>query len=162
MKHVFTILSVLMISVFFVACKQQPQSTLASQAAIMTPEKAAEFAEFEAWKQQKAILEAKELLAEKEAQPKVIYVSRPTRTVVQRPARTVQSAPVSQAATQPVAQKKKWSAAAKGAVIGAGVGAVGGAVVAKNNRALGAVIGAVAGGGAGFGIGKIIDKKNGR
>jgi len=58
--------------------------------------------------------------------------------------------------------KKGWSKAAKGAVIGAGSGAVIGAVINKRNRAVGAAIGGVIGGAAGYGIGRSMDKKDGR
>lgn len=64
--------------------------------------------------------------------------------------------------SQPVEEKKGWSKAAKGAAIGAGSGAVIGAVVNKRNRAVGAVIGGVVGGAAGYGIGRHMDKKDGR
>lgn len=59
-------------------------------------------------------------------------------------------------------RKKGWSKAAKGAVIGGGSGAVIGAVVNKKNRAAGAVIGGAVGAGAGYGVGRSLDKKDGR
>jgi hypothetical protein len=69
--------------------------------------------------------------------------------------------------TEPVAQstktkKKGWSKAAKGTAIGAGVGAAAGAIIVKKNRGLGAAAGAVIGGGAGYGVGRSMDKKDGR
>ena len=60
------------------------------------------------------------------------------------------------------AEKKGISKAAKGAVIGGVVGAAGGAVINKNNRVLGAVIGGVVGAAGGYGIGRGMDKKDGR
>lgn len=61
------------------------------------------------------------------------------------------------------AQKKEgWSKAAKGAVIGGVAGAAGGAVINKKNRVLGAVIGGVVGAAGGYGIGRTMDKKDGR
>jgi hypothetical protein len=60
------------------------------------------------------------------------------------------------------AKKRGWSKAAKGAVIGGVVGAGTGAVVNKKNRAVGAVIGGVLGAGAGYGIGRGMDKRDGR
>jgi hypothetical protein len=60
------------------------------------------------------------------------------------------------------AQKKKISKAAKGAVIGGVVGAAGGAVINKQNRVLGAVIGGVVGAAGGYGVGRGMDKKDGR
>ena len=46
--------------------------------------------------------------------------------------------------------------------LGAGGGAILGAVINKRNRAVGAVIGGVAGGAVGYGIGRTMDKKDGR
>jgi hypothetical protein len=61
------------------------------------------------------------------------------------------------------AQKKTgWSKAAKGAVIGGVAGAAGGAIINKKNRVLGAVIGGVVGAAGGYGIGRTMDKKDGR
>jgi hypothetical protein len=64
--------------------------------------------------------------------------------------------------TASASQKKGWSKAAKGAVIGGVAGAAGGAIINKKNRAAGAVIGGVLGAGAGYGIGRGMDKKDGR
>lgn len=58
--------------------------------------------------------------------------------------------------------KKGWSKAAKGAVVGGVVGAGAGAIINKKNRGVGAVIGGVLGAGAGYGIGRGMDKKDGR
>ncbi|MDB5196808.1 MAG: glycine zipper protein [Flaviaesturariibacter sp.] len=59
-------------------------------------------------------------------------------------------------------EKKGISKAAKGAIIGGVAGAVGGAVINKKNRAVGAVIGGVVGAAGGYGIGRGMDKKDGR
>jgi hypothetical protein len=59
-------------------------------------------------------------------------------------------------------KKEGWSKAAKGAVIGGVAGAAGGAVINKKNRVLGAVIGGVVGAAGGYGIGRTMDKKDGR
>jgi hypothetical protein len=59
-------------------------------------------------------------------------------------------------------KKEGWSKAAKGAVIGGVTGAAGGAVINKKNRVLGAVIGGVVGAAGGYGIGRTMDKKDGR
>jgi hypothetical protein len=59
-------------------------------------------------------------------------------------------------------KKEGWSKAAKGAVIGGVAGAAGGAVLNKKNRVLGAVIGGVVGAAGGYGIGRTMDKKDGR
>ena len=59
-------------------------------------------------------------------------------------------------------KEKGWSKAAKGAVIGGVAGAAGGAILNKKNRVLGAVIGGVVGAAGGYGIGRGMDKKDGR
>jgi len=59
-------------------------------------------------------------------------------------------------------QKKGISKAAKGAVIGGVAGAAGGAILNKKNRVVGAVIGGVIGAAGGYGIGRGMDKKDGR
>ena len=64
--------------------------------------------------------------------------------------------------TAKVEKKEGWSKSAKGAVIGGVVGAAGGAVINKKNRVLGAVIGGVVGAAGGYGIGRGMDKKDGR
>jgi hypothetical protein len=64
--------------------------------------------------------------------------------------------------TQPAEKKEGWSKAAKGAVIGGVAGAAGGAAINKKNRVLGAVIGGVVGAAGGYGIGRTMDKKDGR
>lgn len=64
--------------------------------------------------------------------------------------------------TAKVEKKEGWSKAAKGAVIGGVAGAAGGAVINKKNRVVGAVIGGVIGAAGGYGIGRTMDKKDGR
>jgi hypothetical protein len=64
--------------------------------------------------------------------------------------------------TAQVEKKEGWSKAAKGAVIGGVAGAAGGAVLNKKNRVAGAVIGGVIGAAGGYGIGRNMDKKDGR
>jgi len=64
--------------------------------------------------------------------------------------------------TPTVEKKEGWSKAAKGAVIGGVAGAAGGAVLNKKNRVVGAVIGGVVGAAGGYGIGRTMDKKDGR
>jgi len=59
-------------------------------------------------------------------------------------------------------KKTGWSKATKGAVIGGVAGAAGGAIINKKNRVVGAVIGGVLGAAGGYGIGKTMDKKDGR
>jgi hypothetical protein len=64
--------------------------------------------------------------------------------------------------TAKVEKKEGWSKAAKGAVIGGVAGAAGGAILNKQNRVVGAVIGGVVGAAGGYGIGRGMDKKDGR
>ena len=59
-------------------------------------------------------------------------------------------------------KKKGISKAAKGAIIGGVAGAAAGAIINKKNRVVGAVIGGVAGAAGGYGIGRGMDKKDGR
>jgi hypothetical protein len=66
------------------------------------------------------------------------------------------------AETPTVEKKEGWSKAAKGAVIGGVAGAAGGAILNKKNRVAGAVIGGVVGAAGGYGIGRTMDKKDGR
>jgi hypothetical protein len=64
--------------------------------------------------------------------------------------------------TAKVEKKEGWSKAAKGAVIGGVTGAAAGAVINKKNRVAGAVIGGVLGAAGGYGVGRTMDKKDGR
>ena len=64
--------------------------------------------------------------------------------------------------TAKVEKKEGWSKAVKGAVIGGVAGAAGGAIINKQNRVVGAVIGGVVGAAGGYGIGRQMDKKDGR
>ena len=64
--------------------------------------------------------------------------------------------------TPTVEKNEGWSKAAKGAVIGGVAGAAGGAILNKKNRVAGAVIGGVVGAAGGYGIGRTMDKKDGR
>lgn len=64
--------------------------------------------------------------------------------------------------TAQVEKKEGWSKAAKGAVIGGVAGAAGGAIINKKNRVAGAVIGGVIGAAGGYGVGRTMDKKDGR
>ena len=163
MKQIITLLSIVGI---MTACKTSTDKPIGNDAKMLTVSQAADFAEFTAWKEQKAAAELKTQneLASKESKPTVIYVKQPaaTRTVYRQPKTVYQAVPsTNQTVTQPVAQKK-MSKAVKGAIIGAGTGAVAGAIIAKKNRVLGAVIGGVAGGGVGYGIGRGMDKRAGR
>lgn len=132
--------------------------------------------------QELAILKAKQatidsmnlVVAEKEAiaeENAVSYVAAAKKTSAARrtssPRRaTSQYASYSEPAvlpTAPVEEKKKgWSNKAKGAVIGGVVGAGAGAVISKEKKVQGAIIGGILGAAGGYGVGAILDKKNGR
>jgi hypothetical protein len=121
---------------------------------------ATELAQFQAWKDTKA-MEA--LQAEKEdyIAPKQTAKSPAAKRTVNYQSPKMVSESQNSAKTTTV-KKKGWSKAAKGTAIGAGAGAVLGAVINKRNRAVGAVIGGVIGGGGGYVIGRGMDKKDGR
>jgi hypothetical protein len=108
------------------------------------------------------------------AAPKVVYVPTPAPQQAPVPTTTSntsndnenvgtgtsESAGTAEAPAPEV--KKGISKSVKGAVIGGVVGAVGGAVINKNNRVAGAVIGGVIGAAGGYGIGRGMDRKDGR
>jgi len=108
------------------------------------------------------------------AAPKVVYVPAPAPKQAPVPTSTSNKSDESETvgtgtsesegtAKAPAPEVKKGvSKAVKGAVIGGVVGAVGGAVINKNNRVAGAVIGGVIGAAGGYGIGRGMDKKDGR
>jgi hypothetical protein len=138
------------------ACNTSPQQ---SQVTIKSTDTAG-LAAFQAWKQAEMI-NANTAYYAAAARPQVVTKYVPVRS----------SARSTSAASKPVvmnsessnaAKKKGWSKAAKGAVIGGVVGAGAGAVINKKNRGAGAVIGGVLGAGAGYGIGRGMDKRDGR
>ena len=135
MKRILSFISIAAVaSVILVACSGSYGSKV----------DAVELAEFKAWKAEND----KPVVHKTAARRSVNYQSPKMISESQNPAK--------------VAEKKKWSKAAKGAVIGGVIGAGSGAVINKRNRAIGAVIGGVLGAGAGYGIGRSIDKKDGR
>jgi uncharacterized membrane protein len=135
------------IAAFLFSCK----SKSAGDTKVLAASKDAEYAEFVKWK------EAKEKAGET-TQP--VAANSTVKTVVVKE-RVAAPVPVAAAATV-APRKKRWSKAAKATVIGAGAGAVAGAIINKRNRGAGAVIGGILGAGAGYGIGRSMDKKDGR
>lgn len=122
-------------------------------------------------KAKQATIDSMNIVAEEKAldEKTVAYASAVKRSSAKRStARTSQYASYSEPAVLPTAtpapaeKKKGWSNKAKGAVIGGVVGAGAGAVISKEKKVQGAIIGAVLGAGAGYGVGAILDKKNGR
>jgi hypothetical protein len=175
------LLPILAIAIVFAACNhkvdQQPAAAATQQQANM-PDTAG-LSDYYSWKAQN------ELAAVKPVQQVQATAAAPvvTRTIIKRvpvssPAKSSSTSSSSSnntdassgsgtmssgsEQTAKVEQKKGWSKAAKGAVIGGVVGAAGGAVINKKNRVLGAVIGGVVGAAGGYGIGKGMDKKDGR
>lgn len=120
-------------------------------------------------KAKQATIDSMNIVAEEKAldQKTVAYASAKRPAAKRSTARTSQYASYSEPAVLPTAtpapaQKKGWSNKAKGAVIGGVIGAASGAVISKEKKGQGAIIGAVLGAGAGYGVGAILDKKNGR
>jgi hypothetical protein len=180
------LLPVLGITVLMAACNSVPeQKTDAAQAVQQTisqPDTTG-MAAFNAWKAQNelASINAYQQSEQTKSAP------QKTRTIVKYvPVKSSQSKPVShtssstsseqtnsagsagsgsgnsESSTAKAEKKEGWSKAAKGAVIGGVAGAAGGAVINKKNRVVGAVIGGVIGAAGGYGIGRTMDKKDGR
>jgi hypothetical protein len=151
------LIPVFAIAVAMTACNTTPDNT-ATQKAIQPVVDTTGLAEFQAWKAQNELVNTQQNAA---------MAPQTTREVVKYyPAssarRSSSSSGSRTASTGTTTRKKGWSSAAKGAVIGGVAGAAGGAVINKKNRAAGAVIGGVIGAAGGYGIGRGIDKRNGR
>ena len=126
---------------------------------VMAPVDTIGLAQFQAWKAQQNQL----ALASISTPVKTSATSSTARRSVKPLAGAPKTGSMSTSTQYPAKTKPKgWSKAAKGAVIGAAGGAVAGAVINKRNRAVGAAIGGVAGGVIGYGVGRHIDKKDGR
>lgn len=139
------------------ACNTTP-NTDTTQKAVQPATDTTGLAQFQAWKAQNELVNTSENAAQ-QPQTKTIVKYYPVSS-----ARRSSSSGVSRSSgsSGTAYRKKGWSSAAKGAVIGGVAGAAGGAILTKKNRALGGVVGGVLGAGAGYGIGRSIDKKNGR
>lgn len=151
MKRILYTTTAIALAATMFSCKQA--TPIGSE--VMPVSNTSELAEFREWQAQK--------LAKENAPTTHPYTSTTTarkRTVSTAPTTTSERIPPIPPAEP--AKKKGWSKAAKGAVIGGAVGAGAGAIILKKNRALGAVIGGVVGGGVGYGIGRSMDKKDGR
>lgn len=186
------LIPILGLAAVITACNTNPEiktdSAQAVQQTITAPDTTG-MAAFNAWKAQNELssLSAYQQTQETVAsQPKVKTIvkrvpvaSTPQSKPASRPASTTSEkpAPVNSGSgdadngtvagtgsgeTTPAEKKEGWSKAAKGAVIGGVTGAAGGAVINKKNRVLGAVIGGVVGAAGGYGIGRTMDKKDGR
>lgn len=173
-----TIVIVLSAATLFAACSRNPNmvatqnsmipaSDTAGFAAFQNMKQQQEWAAFQAYKQQQA-LAAQAAYAVVPAQS-----AQPVRTVVRYvPAGTRSRSYASNARSERVVytsessnaarSRSRISKAAKGAIIGTVVGAGTGAVVHKRNRSKGAIIGGVIGAAGGYGIGRGMDKRDGR
>ncbi len=164
------------------ACNQLPEQNSASapvsgQVQIAAPDTTG-LAQFEAWKAQNELgIQAPVAQVQQSVAPVKRSVPKAKAPVTKAPAATQPQTPSSSsgevasnsgtgssesAGEAKAPEKKKISKAAKGAVIGGVVGAAGGAVINKKNRVLGAVIGGVVGAAGGYGVGRGMDKKDGR
>lgn len=148
------------IAVAMTACNTTP-NTDTSQKAIQPAVDTTGLAQFQAWKAQNELVNTSENTAQ-QPQTKTIVKYYPVSSA-RRSSSSSSGVSRSTSTSSGTAYKKKgWSSAAKGAVIGGVAGAAGGAIINKKNRALGGVVGGILGAGAGYGIGRHIDKKNGR
>lgn len=184
------LLPVLGISILMVACNTMPgqknDAVQSTQSTLSQPDTTG-LASYNAWKAQNELANTNAYQQAQQTQS----APEKTRTIVKYiPVKTSQSKPVSHSSssstsneqtstgssassrsgtmnnessqTAKVEEKKGWSKAAKGAVIGGVAGAAGGAIINKKNRVAGAIIGGVIGAAGGYGIGRNMDKKNGR
>jgi hypothetical protein len=159
MKRILSTVAV--VAVLAVSCNPAPEARVQSQQTIMPNTDTIGLAQFQQWKAQNELMAMAQFQAAAQAaqapqQRTVVYV--PQRTASAGSGRAVSSS----SNTAKAAQKKGWSKAAKGAVIGGVAGAAGGAIINKKNRAVGAVIGGVIGAAGGYGIGRGMDKRDGR
>jgi hypothetical protein len=158
------------------ACNSNPKTNAEDpNAAKVTYADTVGFAAFQQWKLQNELQNA-EAYNQQQAAPvqehvvyRTVYRDRPSSSSTRSSGtnRTSTSSSGSSTSssgtgTTTTTQKKGISKAAKGAAIGAVGGAVVGAVINKKNRAVGGVVGGVLGGVVGYGIGRQMDKKDGR
>jgi hypothetical protein len=192
MKKFLPFLSIALVSAFvFAACSNKPDADAQAAAALQQQQQTVSpdtvgLSQFQAWKAQNELANVEEYnqpvqyAAAPVQKAKPVYKA-PVRKapVTKAPARTQSPATApgtsdetvtgnegtasSESGSEAKAPVKKGiSKAAKGAVIGGVVSAVGGAIINKDNRVVGAVIGGVLGAGGGYGIGRGMDKKDGR
>jgi hypothetical protein len=160
------ILSALSIAVVMTACNSNPSTDTAKSTLTVDT---AGLAEFQAFKQQAAMMKMYEMQGMAAVAPQTssaTYAAAPVRRTARpsyaRRSNDYQSGSMTSSSGNTAKAKRGWSKAAKGAVIGGVVGAGTGAVVNKRNRAVGAVVGGVLGAGGGYVIGRGMDKRDGR
>lgn len=151
------IIPVLAVAVSMTACNTSPD-TATTQKAIQPAVDTTGLAQFQAWKAQNELMNTSQNTA-MQPQTREIVKYYPVSS-----ARRSSSSGVSRSSSGSgtAYRKKGWSSAAKGAVIGGVAGAAGGAIINKRNRAVGGIVGGIIGAAGGYGIGRGIDKKNGR
>lgn len=149
---------VLAIAVSMTACNTAPD-TATTQKAIQPTVDTTGLAAFQAWKAQNELVSTQQNTA---MQPQTREVVKYYPVSSSRRSSSSGVSRSSSGSSGTAYRKKGWSSAAKGAVIGGVAGAAGGAIINKKNRALGGVVGGILGAGAGYGIGRGIDKRNGR
>lgn len=140
------------------ACNTTPDT--GAQKAIQPSVDTTGLAQFQAWKAQNELVSTQQNTAMQPTREVVKYY--PASSARRSSTGASRSSSGSSGTASTTTKKKGWSSAAKGAVIGGVAGAAGGAVINKKNRGAGAVIGGVIGAAGGYGIGRTIDKKNGR
>jgi hypothetical protein len=170
-KFVLSLSIGLSAATFMVACNSN--QGVAEQANAVKAADTTGLAEFQSAKQQMAYAEAAAFTAASASQAKTVYVPvRAASTAKRSASSTSKTASSSSTANKQVmqsqtenaakTQKKGISKAAKGAIIGGVAGAAAGAISNKKNRVAGAVIGGVVGAAGGYGVGRGMDKKDGR
>jgi cobalamin biosynthesis Mg chelatase CobN len=167
------VLAALTIAAAMVACNSKPQAStedIVKRVAdtLKMSEDTAGLAQFQKWKEQNEKSNVDQYgQALPLATAAVARTSSParrtsSRTSTSRSGSNSGTMTSTSSNTARATQKKGWSKAAKGAVIGGVAGGVAGAVINKKNRVVGGVVGGVLGAGAGYGIGRHMDKKDGR
>ena len=149
------------IAVAVTACNTTPD-TSTTQKAIQPAVDTTGLAQFQAWKAQNELVSTEQNAAMQPQTREVVKYYPVSSSRRSSSSGVYRSSSGSSGTASTTTKKKGWSSAAKGAVIGGVAGAAGGAIINKKNRALGGIVGGVLGAGAGYGIGRGIDKRNGR
>jgi hypothetical protein len=155
------IIPVFALAVAMTACNTTPD-TATTQKAIQPAVDTTGLAQFQAWKAQNELVNTQQNAAMAQPQTREVIKYYPVSSARRTSSSSASRSSGSSSSGTTASRKKGWSSAAKGAVIGGVAGAAGGAIINKKNRAAGAVIGGVIGAAGGYGIGRGIDKKNGR
>ena len=155
------IIPVFALAVAMTACNTTPD-TATTQKAIQPAVDTTGLAQFQAWKAQNELVNTEQNAAMAQPQTREVIKYYPVSSARRSSSSSSSRSSGSSSSGTTASRKKGWSSAAKGAVIGGVAGAAGGAIINKKNRAAGAVIGGVIGAAGGYGIGRGVDKRNGR